>query len=90
MTISSILFSQNKYIIFILFDKIWLLFIVVQSMEKLIVKGGFRERANRNRKYHQSENQQTSLEPHGYRKSTAEEIPTVPVLEVNKSLEKQP
>ncbi len=29
---------------------------------KLIHKGGFRERANRNRKYQQSENHQTTLE----------------------------
>ncbi|MEB3766390.1 hypothetical protein [Acinetobacter sp. MD2] len=35
-------------------------------MEKLIVKGGFRERANRYKKYQHSENQQTSLQQHGY------------------------
>ncbi|WP_374254983.1 hypothetical protein [Acinetobacter brisouii] len=35
-------------------------------MEKLIVKGGFRERANRQRKYQNSENQQTTLQPHRY------------------------
>ncbi|MCG2574188.1 MULTISPECIES: hypothetical protein [Acinetobacter] len=35
-------------------------------MEKLIMKGGFRERANRQRKYQNSENQQTTLQPHRY------------------------
>lgn len=35
-------------------------------MEKLIAKGGFRERANRQRKYQNSENQQTTLQPHRY------------------------
>ncbi|MFT4021339.1 MAG: hypothetical protein QM666_07470 [Acinetobacter sp.] len=35
-------------------------------MEKLIVKGGFRERANRHRKYVHSENQQTTLKPNDY------------------------
>ena len=33
-------------------------------MEKLIVKGGFRERANRQRKYQNSDNQQTTQQPH--------------------------
>ena len=36
-------------------------------MVQLINKGGFRERANRSRKYQQSENQQTVLEPTQYR-----------------------
>ncbi|WP_343596066.1 hypothetical protein [Acinetobacter sp.] len=43
-------------------------------MEKLIVKGGFRERANRNRKYQHSENQQTKLDPHRYSKSVQEHV----------------
>lgn len=30
------------------------------------MKGGFRERANRQRKYQNSENQQTKLQPHRY------------------------
>ena len=37
------------------------------NMVQLINKGGFRERANRSRKYQQSENQQTVLEPTQYR-----------------------
>ena len=36
-------------------------------MVQLINKGGFRERANRSRKYQNSENQQTVLEPTQYR-----------------------
>ncbi|MEB3754881.1 hypothetical protein [Acinetobacter sp. MD2(2019)] len=43
-------------------------------MEKLIIKGGFRERANRYKKYQQSENQQTKLENHTYRKSTEKNV----------------
>ena len=41
-------------------------------MEKLIVKGGFRERANRQRKYQNSENQQkkSNIIP-GHRLSTS-------------------
>ena len=35
-------------------------------MVQLINKGGFRERANRSRKYQHSENSQTSLIPHRY------------------------
>lgn len=35
-------------------------------MVQLINKGGFRERANRSRKYTHSENQQTTLPPHAY------------------------
>ena len=35
-------------------------------MTQLINKGGFRERANRSRRYAHSENQQTSLPPHSY------------------------
>lgn len=30
------------------------------------MKGGFRERTNRQRKYQNSENQQTTLQPHRY------------------------
>lgn len=37
------------------------------NMVQLINKGGFRERANRSRKYQNSENQQTVLEPTQYR-----------------------
>ena len=44
-------------------------------MEKLIVKGGFRERANRYKKFHQSENQQTRLDTHQYRKHSQEKEP---------------
>ena len=36
-------------------------------MVQLIKKGGLRERANRSRKYQNSENQQTVLEPTQYR-----------------------
>ena len=36
-------------------------------MTQLINKGGFRERANRNRKYKQSENELTTLLPNQYR-----------------------
>lgn len=43
-------------------------------MEKLIVKGGFRERANRQRKYQNSENQQTTLQPHRY--TATDQAPT--------------
>ncbi|MDV2439415.1 hypothetical protein QR665_07985 [Acinetobacter gerneri] len=35
-------------------------------MVQLINKGGFRERANRSRKYGHSENQQTVLNPNSY------------------------
>ncbi|MHA3054731.1 hypothetical protein E0H77_00080 [Acinetobacter sp. ANC 4633] len=45
-------------------------------MEKLIVKGGFRERANRQRKYQNSENQQTTLQPHRY--TTTDQAPATP------------
>lgn len=44
-------------------------------MEKLIVKGGFRERANRQRKYQNSENQQTTLQPHRY--TSTEQAPAI-------------
>lgn len=36
-------------------------------MSQLINKGGFRERANRNRNYRQSENELTTLIPNQYR-----------------------
>ena len=42
-------------------------------MTQLINKGGFRERANRSRRYAHSENQQTSLPPHSYSEKS---IPT--------------
>ncbi len=42
---------------------------------KLINKGGFRERANRSKKYQHSENQQTVLNPNQYT-PTASETPT--------------
>lgn len=35
-------------------------------MTQLINKGGFRERANRNRKYKHSENEITTLKPNQY------------------------
>lgn len=38
-------------------------------MTQLITKGGFRERANRSRKYKQSENEVTTLTPTQYKKS---------------------
>lgn len=44
-------------------------------MIKLINKGGFRERANRSKKYQHSENQQTVLNPKQYT-PTASETPT--------------
>ena len=41
-------------------------------MTQLINKGGFRERANRTRKYKQSENELTTLVPNQYRASLKE------------------
>lgn len=38
-------------------------------MTQLITKGGFRERANRSRKYKQSENEVTTLTPTQYKKT---------------------
>ena len=39
-------------------------------MTQLINKGGFRERANRTRKYKQSENELTTLVPNQYSQTT--------------------
>ncbi|MFX6483563.1 hypothetical protein ABTG06_17290 [Acinetobacter baumannii] len=39
-------------------------------MTQLINKGGFRERANRNRKYQQSENKQVALPSNKYQPQT--------------------
>ncbi|AJB48488.1 TPA: hypothetical protein JIZ13_04045 [Acinetobacter nosocomialis] len=48
------------------------------SHTQLINKGGFRERANRSRKYQQSENKQTALPSNKYQPQTkSEENPTV-------------
>ncbi|WP_043974321.1 MULTISPECIES: hypothetical protein [Acinetobacter] len=41
-------------------------------MTQLINKGGFRERANRSRKYKQSENEITTLPPSHYQPQTKE------------------
>ncbi|WP_436897289.1 hypothetical protein [Acinetobacter gyllenbergii] len=41
-------------------------------MTQLINKGGFRERANRSRKYKQSENQITTLQPSHYQPQNKE------------------
>ncbi|ENX35330.1 hypothetical protein F889_00997 [Acinetobacter colistiniresistens] len=41
-------------------------------MTQLINKGGFRERANRSRKYKQSENEITTLSPSHYQPPTKE------------------
>lgn len=41
-------------------------------MTQLINKGGFRERANRSRKYKQSENQITTLQPSHYQPQSKE------------------
>ena len=47
------------------------------SHTQLINKGGFRERANRSRKYQQSENKQTTLLSNKYQPQTKlEENPT--------------
>ncbi|MEN8347518.1 hypothetical protein ABFP31_02780 [Acinetobacter nosocomialis] len=43
------------------------------SHTQLINKGGFRERANRSRKYHQSENKQTALPSNKYQPQTKSE-----------------
>jgi len=42
-------------------------------MTQLINKGGFRERANRSRKYQQSENKQTALPSNKYQPQTKSE-----------------
>ncbi|ANF82017.1 hypothetical protein A3K93_07270 [Acinetobacter sp. NCu2D-2] len=39
-------------------------------MVLLIKKGGLRERANRSRRYHGSENTETTLKPNQYRQSS--------------------
>ena len=44
-------------------------------MAQLINKGGFRERANRSRKYKQSENEITSLPPSQYQPHHKDEQP---------------
>jgi len=44
-------------------------------MTQLINKGGFRERANRSRKYKQSENEITSLPPSQYQPHHKDEQP---------------
>lgn len=44
-------------------------------MTQLINKGGFRERANRSRKYKQSENEITSLPPSQYQPQHKDEPP---------------
>ncbi|ESK53983.1 hypothetical protein [Acinetobacter tjernbergiae] len=44
-------------------------------MTQLINKGGFRERANRSRKYKQSENEITSLPPSQYHPQHKDEPP---------------
>ncbi|MBP6191089.1 MAG: hypothetical protein KA331_03745 [Acinetobacter sp.] len=46
-------------------------------MTQLINKGGFRERANRSRKYQQSENELTTLPPSHYQPSTEKERKTI-------------
>lgn len=43
------------------------------SHTQLINKGGFRERANRSRKYQQSENEQTALPSNKYQPQTKSE-----------------
>lgn len=43
------------------------------SHTQLINKGGFRERANRSRKYQQSENKQTALHSNKYQPQTKSE-----------------
>lgn len=44
---------------------------------QLINKGGFRERANRSRKYKDSENKNTVLVPNTYNKPTTEKQPHI-------------
>ena len=43
------------------------------KMIKLIKKGGLRERANRSRKYHGSENTETTLKPNTYENTQKKE-----------------
>ncbi len=45
-------------------------------MVQLINKGGFRERANRSRRYAGSENRQTTLAPNSYTKKEEQAIET--------------
>lgn len=48
-------------------------------MTELINKGGFRERANRSRKYKQSENEITTLQPSHYQPQNKEaDLPATP------------
>lgn len=55
-------------------------------MIKLINKGGFRERANRSRKYGSSENQQTILNPTQYVPNKSEVINESVTLNENQTL----
>lgn len=55
-------------------------------MIKLINKGGFRERANRSRKYGSSENQQTTLNPTQYVPNKSELINESVTLNDNQTL----
>ena len=47
-------------------------------MVQLINKGGFRERANRSRRYQQSENHQTTLKPNTYTDPQADQTTEQP------------
>lgn len=50
-------------------------------MVQLIKKGGLRERANRSRKYSESENQIKTLDPRRYQ--TQEQLDNIPAQHVN-------
>lgn len=54
-------------------------------MVQLIKKGGLRERANRSRSYHGSENTETTLKPNTYQHNQNKEQvkPTSPVVSEN-------
>ncbi|MBJ9984396.1 hypothetical protein IAE19_02935 [Acinetobacter sp. S40] len=52
-------------------------------MTQLINKGGFRERANRSRKYRESENEKTTLVSNRYQPNTKLESLNIDVDETN-------
>ena len=58
-------------------------------MVQLINKGGFRERANRSRRYQQSENEQTALIPNKYQPTHSEDSSISPALEPENTQKKE-
>lgn len=60
-------------------------------MVQLIKKGGLRERANRSRRYQDSENLQTTLKPNTYQKSEHQTLLINDDLEIhNQCIKNQP